>query len=80
MPTLHEIWREAYRSDPYLRHLKEMDLVQMAKHVVINITHLTADGRIALPALDATGKHWMKLFTDLHEDTVCVHCPFPAST
>lgn len=64
----HEMWREEYRSRPYLQHLSDAKLNCRHDDVAANYVGLASDGRIGVLPPDAGGDYWGRLYTHVLEE------------
>lgn len=75
---LHLRWREQYRRERYMEHLKIEELRQRAGDVMTNLEELTPEGKIGAVAFDGEGRVWGEKWTHVLEEFQLRFGPYPA--
>ncbi|AHY58964.1 hypothetical protein [Stenotrophomonas rhizophila] len=75
---LHEMWRQAYGENRFLRHLSEDELQQRVRDVVLNMITLTPQAKIGLGSpKDPEAQRFMLKWTQVLEEMKLRYGPYP---
>jgi len=75
---LHEVWRQAYDENRFLRHLSEYELQQRVRDVVLNMITLTPEAKIGLGSPDDPGtQRFMLKWTQVLQEMQLRYGPYP---
>ena len=75
--TRNEFWRLSYRKDRYMEFLSQEELEDRACDVIANMTLLSPEGKIGLHNFLEGGEYWMRVWSDVLEEFVLRHGPYP---
>lgn len=74
----HEVWRKAYRANPYARHLTQPELNKRIRDIILNMLRVTPEAKIGVFPIEKQSGIWWEKFTHALEEMERRHGPYPS--